>query len=214
MDTRRNTRSAALGGRRGITLLVAATLALALGATGVRAALGGRSSSRATVAPSPAAESTGLGHPGLPAHRERPSVTLEPAPDVEQVPDPNVLADGVYPAFVNAVDVRGATVTVNLIQVFDGPAATQAAIEDGMSRQDAQYVHIHVRDENDLLRTLPVAGDVRITFIGQCTEPDRSLGLTQLKQEITPFTATYYYAISVVGGRVDGIDQRVAIDGC
>ncbi len=214
MKTPQNDRSASLRGRRGIMLFVAGALAVGLGVAGVHAALAGGSSSlrsrpdpTRTITPAPVAPAA-VTQPVTPVTSAQPSPTAEPASD------PTALADGIYPTYVRAVDVRAATITVDVIQFFEGPAARQAAIEDGISRRDARYLYLYVRNENDLLRTLPVAGDVRIEFIGECMAPNRWAGLKQLREETRPFTTTYLYEVSVVDGTVDGIVQKIAVQGC
>jgi hypothetical protein len=140
--------------------------------------------------------------------------SAQPSPTAEPASDPTALADGVYPTYVRAVDVRAATITVDVIQFFEGSAARQAAIEDGIARRDARYLYLYVRNENDLLRTLPVGRDARIEFIGSCEATNRRVGLSQLRAETTPFTTTYLYEVSVIGGTVDGIVQKIAVQAC
>jgi hypothetical protein len=208
MKRTRNNRPAGRIGRRGIVLLVAGALALAVGITGVQVALAGGSSApqaspepSATVAPPRQSPSGAVTHP-------TPAVTPSPAPD------PNALADGVYPTYVRAVDVQGATITVDVLQTFFGEDAHQAAIEDGVAWKDVQYNPVYIRNENPLLRTLPVARDVHIKLIGMCESPSRWIGLTQLKEETTPFTELFYYEVTMVDGNVEGILQKVALSAC
>ncbi len=90
--------------------------------------------------------------------------TPSPSPTV----GPTALVDGTYPAYVRAVDVRGGTLTVDVIQTFEGREAVRAAMEDGLSRHEARgyrYVPVYVRNENPLLRTLPAAEDVAIELV-------------------------------------------------
>lgn len=218
MDTRKNQRSV-LRGRRGVGVVVAGALALVLGATGVHAAFGGRSAAgpmtqaRPIAATDPASGSRDDPTP----HRPTPTVepTIEPTPTVEPTPtDPSALADGVYPTYVRSVEVRGATVRVDVLQTFFGAAAHQAAIEDGVPWNEVRYSPVYIRNENDLLRTLPVARDARIKLLGTCLAASRWVGLTDLREETTPFTDTFYYEVSVAGGSVVGITQKVAVAGC
>ena len=195
-------------GRRSIVLFVAAALALGLGVTGVRASLEGGSSLRAGSGPTVSTGPTGLVAPATVSHHI-PVVT--PA---QPTPDPTALADGVYPTFVRAVDVPGATVTVDVLQIFVGSDAHQAAIQDGVSWNDVRYDPVYIRNENPLLRTLPVAPDVHIKLIGVCEAPSRTIGLTQLRGATTPFTESFYYDVAVVQGGVVGIQQKIAIAGC
>jgi hypothetical protein len=205
-------RSAALRGRRGIVLFVSGALAMGLGTAGIRALAEGSSSPTRPNRVGPVTQtpvtSEAVEHPAPPATVKTPWPTAEPAPD------PNALADGVYPTFVRAVDVRGATVTVDVLQVFVGAEQHQAAIEDGVPWQDVMYDPVYIRNENPLLRTLPVAWDVRILFFGWCDRPNRWAGLTELRKETALSGEGWYYEITVVGGDVVGIEQRVASSGC
>jgi hypothetical protein len=205
-------RSAALRGRRGIVLFVAGAVAMGIGTAGVRALADGSSSATRPDRGGPVSQtpviSAAVGHPAP----RRPLDTASPI--VEPAPDPNALADGVYPTFVRAVDVRGATVTVDVLQVFVGAEQHGAAIEDGVPWQDVLYDPVYIRNENPLLRTLPVAWDVRILFFGWCDRPNRWAGLTELRKETALSGEGWYYEIKVVGGDVVGIEQRVASSGC
>jgi hypothetical protein len=202
--------------RRGIVLFVAGALVLGLGVAGVHAALAGGSSSQLTRSDPSPTPTTALPvapvvvthHPGAPASPVRPTPTAEPTSD------PTALADGVYPAYVRSVDVRGAMVTVDVLQIFVGSEAHQAAIEDDVPWRDVRYAPVYVRNENPLLRRLPVARDARIKFMGECVAPSRVVGLTDLREATTPFTDTFYYELSVVGGSVEGIRQLIAISAC
>ena len=146
----------------------------------------------------------------------RPSaVPTQPSSSPEPASDPNSLADGVYPTFVRAVDVQGAEITVDVIEVFIGEAEQhQAASEDGVDWDSVKYDPIYVRNENPLLRTLPVSWDVRILFFGWCDYPERWAGLTELRKEVASSGEGWYYGITVVDGEIVGIEQKVASSGC
>ncbi len=61
---------------------------------------------------------------------------------------------------------------VDLVQVFHDQAAVNEAIADGQSRNDAQYLSTYVRNENPRLRTLTLAGNVRVELLGgDCEAP-------------------------------------------
>ncbi len=194
--------------RRSIILLVAATLALGLGIAGIRAALAGDT---------PAAAPSGDPRIAITPPPAAPVAVTHPVPSVtpaELPPDPNALADGVYPTYVRAVDVKGATVTVDVVQTFFGDDAHRAAIEDGVAWKDVRYDPVYIRNVNPLLRTLPVARDVHIKLIGMCEAPSRWIGLTELREATTPFTHLFYYEVTMVDGRVAGILQKVAVAAC
>jgi hypothetical protein len=200
--------------RRGIILIALGVVATGLSIGGIGAVLARGSSAPQTrpdtvspVTPSPVAS------PAVPDLS--PSVApTEPSPSAEPALDPNALADGVYPTFLRAVDVQGATVTVDVLQIFVGGAARQAAIEDGRSWADVRYDPVYVRNENPLLRTLPVTRDVRIEFLDGCVGSNQWGGLTRLSTDAKPFTESLYYEVTVVGGSITEILQKIAISAC
>jgi hypothetical protein len=191
-------RPLAPGGLRrhhGMVLLAAGTLALVLGTTGIVAALAGRSS------------------PATQAHqRSSRQVAAKPAGTSMVAP---VLADGTHPTYIRGVDVQGATITVDVIQVFQDNAATKAAIEDGKTSSEAESLYVYVRNQSNRLRTLPVVRDVRIEFLGECeAPPNRHAALTELAKKTTPFDSMYYYDVTVVDGAIHQITQRQALPAC
>jgi hypothetical protein len=211
MDTRKNP-STSPHGRRALIFAVAAVAALAIGATTVYGALGGGAPSTRADAPSIAVSPVSTFTPS-PVPSEMPR-SVRPQPSAEPAVDPDALADGVYPTYIRRVDVDGAMITVDVVQVFTDSQARQAAREDGTSWQDSRYLEIYLRNENDLLRTLPVADDVRIEFADGCVAQDRQGGLQQLREDTVPFTDVFYYDITVGNGTIVGVDQRYAIAGC
>ena len=98
-----------------------------------------------------------------------PSPAPKPIPAPVPTPKAPVLADGRYDAYISRVEVpyEGGTsrLVVDLVQVFDGQAARDAAIADGVTRDKAQYLGVYVRNQNPRLRTLPLAGDVRLDLL-------------------------------------------------
>jgi hypothetical protein len=200
-------------GRRGIVLFVSGALAMGIGVAGVRALASDSPAPRKHVEAGGPATQTPVAPPVI--VDPSPSVApTHPSPSAEPAPDPNALADGVYPTFVRAVDVRGATVTVDVLQVFVGEAEQhQAAIEDGVDWQNVMHDPVYIRNENPLLRTLPVAADARITFLGGCESSSRQAGLNQLRREGVG-SETYYFEMSVIDGTVVAIDQRIAVSAC
>jgi hypothetical protein len=212
MKAPRIVRSATLRGRRGIVLFVSGALAMGIGVAGVRALASDSPAAQKHIEAEGPATRTPVVSPAV--TDPSPSVApTQPSPSVERAPDPNALADGVYPTFVRAVDVQGATVTVDVLQVFVGPEQHQAAIEDGVDWRDVMYDPVYIRNENPLLRTLPVAGDARITFLGGCESPSRQAGLNQLRREGAG-SETYYFDVSVMDGSVVAIDQKIAVSAC
>jgi hypothetical protein len=214
MKAPRIAQSATLRGRRGIVLFVSGALAMGIGVAGVRALASDSPSARTHTEAEATVTQTPVASPAVPDPSPSAGPT-QPTPSTEPAPDPNALADGLYPTFIRAVDVEGATVTVDVLQVFVGEAEQhQAAIEDGVDWEYFMYDPVYVRNENPLLRKLPVAWDVRILFYGWCDYPSRWAGLTELRKEAASAGEGWYYEIAVVDGEIVGIEQKVASSGC
>jgi hypothetical protein len=198
---------------RRMVMLGAGALALALAIIGTVAAVADRSSSTshepAVLAASPATIAAAPQSPDAQPAAKPAGVSTT------STPAGPVLADGIYPTYVTKVDVDGATITVDVIQVFENEAASKAALEDGMNRDIAEYLYIYVRNQNPLLRTLPVARDVRIDFLGTCESPgNRDAALTELAKKTKHFDSTFYYEVTVTDGSIHKITQRVATAAC
>jgi len=191
---------------RAIVLLAAGTLALVIASSGIVAALAGR--------PSPAtAKQSPSGSVGPNATRTSTSVsTTSTATSTAAGP---VLAEGTYPTYIRQVDVNGATITVDVIQVFKDEAAAKAAIADGKSSREAQYLYVYVRNQSSRLRTLTVARDVRIQFADGCeAPPNQHEALTELAKRTTTFNTAYYYDVTVSDGTIHGIVQHLTMAAC
>ena len=212
MKTPRFVRSAALRGRRGIVLFVMGALAMGIGVAGVRALASDSPSAQKHAETEDPVTQTPVTPPAV----TDPSSSLaptQPSPSAEPAPDPNALANGVYPTFVRAVDVKGATITVDVLQVFVGAEQHQAAIEDGVDWRNVMYDPVYVRNENPLLRTLPVAREARIVLFGRCEEPNRRIGLVQARRETKWSGEGFYWELTVIGGDVVAMEERVAPPG-
>src|SRR5438445_6664753 len=109
---------------RNLLVFIAAALALWLGVTGGYALAGGSSSSGAEPGPAVISAPTSPG-PTATATAPASLVTPRPSTTAQPTPDPTALADGTYPAYVRAVDVQRATITVDVVQVFVGSAHTR-----------------------------------------------------------------------------------------
>jgi hypothetical protein len=219
-QTRERPLSSSRRHRRRLVVAGIGAVAFTLASAVVVAALAGHSSTGAQpeelsapvqtpteIAITPVA-STGSGD------RPSPSPTVAPGP----APDPTALADGTYPAHVRSVDVGAASITVDLIQIFTGEDAVDAATEDGVSGKDAEqylYYPVYVRNENPLLRSFPVAGEVTIEFIGECESTgNRTAALQELSERTTPFDPNYYYSITLQGGVVERVVQHITVPAC
>jgi hypothetical protein len=146
---------------------------------------------------------------------------LAPAPAPAPAPEPPVLrapvlADGRYDAYITRVDSRQRRLVVDLVQVFRDRAAVDAAVADGQSRDTAQFLSTYVRNQNPRLRTLPLAGGAHLDLRGGCDSPDSSeLALLAADARAMSGSArTFYFTLTVAGGAVQRVQEKVAINAC
>ena len=123
------------------------------------------------------------------------------------------LEDGEHPAYITKVS--SSQLVVDVVQVFHDDAAVKAAIADGKPPADARYLTTWVRNENSRLRTLPLAGDLDIRLRDACGDPgdDRQALLTKLAAN-AKLKGTYYYLLTVDDGKVERIQERLAVNAC
>jgi hypothetical protein len=137
-----------------------------------------------------------------------------PVPVPNPAPKPPVLADGHYDAYVRQVDSGRDRLVVDLVQVFHDQAAVNEAIADGQSRDAAQYLSTYVRNENPRLRTLTLAGNVRVELLGGDCEAPLSHKLSELAAHARSGANTNYYALTVTGGAVQRIQELRTGNAC
>jgi hypothetical protein len=125
------------------------------------------------------------------------------------------LGDGIHPAYITRVDRANDRIVVDVVQVFQGDRAVKEAIADGKPRSEAQYLTTYVRNQNSRLRTLPLASGLVVKLWGSCEETakDRDAVLAQLAANASQ-TGTYYYDLTVSHGKVQRIEERLAINAC
>jgi hypothetical protein len=145
-----------------------------------------------------------------------------PATGQESGSDPNAagtdgsapaLENGEHPAYITKVS--NSRIVVDVVQVFNDDDAVKAAIADGKPPAEAKYLTTWVRNENSRLRTLPLAGDLDIRLRDACGDPgdDRQALLTKLAAN-AKLKGTYYYLLTVNDGKVERIEERLAINAC
>jgi hypothetical protein len=216
--------------RRPVALAVAGAVLVAAIGSGAALALGGRSADRSdqpaaaaaqpaadqaakAAAPTPASRGTAAGQrqQGSDSGQEQ-SSTPSGSPKREGV---TTLADGRYDGYVRKVDPDRDLIVVDLVQVFTGDAAARAAIEDGMDRSAAEVRDTYVRNQNDRLRTLEMAGGVRLNLIGSCESTGQEALFTRLIKDATYGQGhLFYYTLHVQGGVVRQIDEHQAQPAC
>jgi hypothetical protein len=207
--------------RRPVALLVTGTVLVAAIGAGAAFALGGRSANPsdqpAAVAAQPAAaQATTAAAPTPASHGtasgQEPSSTPSASLKREGV---TTLTDGRYDAYVRKVDPDRDLIVVDLVQVFTGDAAVRAALQDGMDRSAAEVRDTYVRNRNDRLRTLEMAGGVRLNLIGSCESTGQEGLFTKLIKDATYGRGQlFYYTLRVRGGVVRQIDEHQAQPAC
>jgi hypothetical protein len=188
-------------------IITAVVFAAAVAVTGCAAHSTAARPSAAPVTPQAAPPVAPAPDPSTPAPKPP---TAAPKPSTA-APQPPVLADGRYDAYIRQVNTRGDYLVVDLVQVFHDQAAVEAAVADGKSRGTAQYVSTYVRNQNPRLRTLPLAGDLRVDLLGGCEEPV-SHQLNKLAADAR--TGGYYFTVSVSGGTVHQIQEHIEGNAC
>lgn len=123
------------------------------------------------------------------------------------------LPDGDHDAYITKVDRANNRIVADVVQVFHDDAAVKAAIADGESRSDAQYLTTWVRNQNPRLRTLPLASGLVVKLAGGCEESSRDQLLTTLASNASQ-KGVYYYTLTLSGGKVQRIQERLAINAC
>jgi hypothetical protein len=203
--------------RRTVALLTAGTLVLLATAVGVSVAFATRPTPPASP-PAVQRDATGASTSDTATSpASEPSAKVEqpadPANDTAAAPPP-VLADGRHDAFIRKVDSGRNTVVVDVVQVFRDRDAVQAAVEDGESRSTAKFRTVYLRNQNPRLRTLPLAGDVRVNLL-ECEEgPAASREVLLAKLADNARSESFFYELTVDRGAVRKIDERIAGNAC
>jgi hypothetical protein len=127
-----------------------------------------------------------------------------------------VLPDGDTPAYITKVDRANDRIVVDVVQVFHDDQAVKAAIADGKPASEAKYLTGWVRNQNSRLRTLPLAGNVDVRLLGGCegSGKDRDAVLTQLADHAKRKGGAWYFDLTVAGGKVTKIQERLAANAC
>jgi hypothetical protein len=197
--------------RRAPLVLAASGLVVVAIAVGASLAVATRPIARPAPAAADAVPPTVAAEPSAaePAAKPAPESSAAPAAAAP------ALEDGDHDAYIAKVDSANDRIVVDVVQVFHDGAAVRAAIADGKSASDARYLTTWVRNENPRLRTLPLAGDLRVKLRDACGEPDpgREALLTKLAANAS-LDGTYYYTLTVRNGAVDRIQERLAVNAC
>jgi len=187
--------------------IIAVTLAAAAVVTGSYLAV---STAHPSAAPPPLQPT-----PTLPVDPPKPPTPKPPTP---KPPTPRpVLADGRYNSYIRTVDTRNQRLTVDLVQVFQGQPAIDAAIADGLPHDQAQVLYVWVRNQNPRLRTLAMASDLQIDLLpGDCIE-SRNHQLAKLVKDSRAMSNSrpaFYFTLTVAGGAVHHIQEDKTFNAC
>jgi hypothetical protein len=197
--------------RRAPLVLAASGLVVVAIAVGASLAVATRPIARPAPAAADAVPPTVAAEPSAAEPAAKPAPESSAAPAAAAA----ALEDGDHDAYIAKVDSANDRIVVDVVQVFHDGAAVRAAIADGKSASDARYLTTWVRNENPRLRTLPLAGDLRVKLRDACGEPDpgREALLTKLAANAS-LDGTYYYTLTVRDGAVDRIQERLAVNAC
>jgi hypothetical protein len=193
-------------------IITAVVFAAAVAVTGCAAHSTTADPSAVPAAPVAAAPASPAPNVVTPAPKQPSPVAKQPAP----VPKP-VLANGRYDTYIRQVNTRGDYLVVDLVQIFQGQAAIDAATADGISRDQAQVMYTYVRNQNPRLRTLPLAGDLRVDLLpGDCIESlDHQLAkLVKDARAMNGSRPAYYFTATVAGGAVHHIVEHRTGNAC
>src|SRR5215218_8765495 len=228
--------------RRRVALLAAGAVLVAALGSGAALALGDRNADPSAAATQPtAAQSAASAQSAKPAGQSAKPAAATPAShdntsrqqrgsdssqtsgsDQEQSSTPSgrlqregvvTLADGRYDTYIRKVDPDRDLIVVDLVQVFTGDAAVQAAITDGMDRDAAQVRDTYVRNQNDRLRTLEMASNVQLHLLGACDSTGQEALFSKLIKDAN-YGDLFYYTLGVQGGVVQRIDEHQAQPAC
>ena len=84
-----------------------------------------------------------------------------------------------------------------------------------MDRSAAEVRDTYVRNQNPRLRTLEMAGAVRLNLIGSCASTGQEALFTKLIKDATyGQVRLFYYTLGVQGGVVQRIDEHQAQPAC
>lgn len=197
--------------RRRVAALVASTLIVLAAGAGAAVALADRPARPAAPADTTAPAPSQVASPPVQAKQPSAQPTATTAPPDQSL----VLSDGRHDGFIRKVDTRHRAIVVDIVQVFHDEDAVKAAIQDGKSHADAQYLITYVRNQSSRLRTLPLAGDVRINLLASCEEPapGEAVLLAKLAKN-SSLDDVYYYTLTVKNGAVRQIDEHQVHPAC
>ena len=128
-------------------------------------------------------------------------------PDVpiDRVPAPQpVLTAGRYDTLIRQVDTRHDRAVVDLVQVFYGHAAEEAAIADGKNPGTAKGATIWISNHNPRLRTVPLARDLRLDLHDGEFEGSHSRKLSRLATD----AFNTWFTLIVTDGVVQEIQEH------
>jgi hypothetical protein len=197
--------------RRAQLVLVASALVVVAAAVGTSLAIATRPIQRPPAAGIPGSSM------GQTADADDQATRAPAEVDTPAPPATGALAldDGDHDAYVTGVDAANHRIVVDVVQVFHDARAVKEAVADGKPPAEARYLTTWVRNENPRLRTLPLAGDLKVKLRDTCGDGggDRDAQLTRLAANAR-LNGTYYYTLTVDDGTVERIQERLAVNAC
>ena len=125
-----------------------------------------------------------------------------------------VLPEGTTPAYITSVDAANDRIVVDVVQVFHDDEAVKAAIADGKPAAQAKYYTGWIRNENPRLRTVPLAGNLDVKLMGSCEDTDSRAAVLKRLANHAKRKGGYYFDLTVAGGKVTRIQERMVVNAC
>jgi hypothetical protein len=194
---------------RPVRIITAVVFAAAIAVTGCAA--------HSTAANPPVTPVVDAPIPPVPSPAPKPIPLPVPKPIPVPAPKAPVLADGHYDAYIQQVNTRSDYLVVDLVQVFQGQAAIDAAIADDLPRDQAQVLYVWVRNQNPRLRTLAIAKDMRLDLLpGDCIESRNHQFAKLIKDSrvMSNSRPAYYFTLTVASGAVHRIQEDKTFNAC
>jgi hypothetical protein len=198
--------------RRAQLVLVASALAVVAAAVGTSLAIATRPIQRPAALEAPGSPG---GEPAVAGQQVTRAPDTAEASSAPAATGALALDDGDHDAYITGVDAADRRIVVDVVQVFHDARAIKEAVADGKSPAEAKFLTTWVRNQNPRLRTLPLAGDVRVELRDTCGEGGggQDAQLTRLAADAR-LNGTYYYTLTVDAGTVQRIQERLAVNAC
>jgi hypothetical protein len=119
------------------------------------------------------------------------------------------LTDGKHFGFVTALDPQQFRLVFDKAELFEGDAATDAAVEDGAEPTEGGF---YVRNPDDRMNRVTLSEDIQVRLLKPCCELTEST-FEDWQAGFIPDDRTFYgtsnshYEITITDGKVTAVDE-------